>query len=98
MIRHSTVAGAVVTGDYGWETRRFRLHRRAAAGAAAADPARHGCGHGGDGRLQAGGEEAARRHIRSPLLAPCAWIRLRWGISGADACGSMADPARILHW
>nr|BAC99866.1 hypothetical protein [Oryza sativa Japonica Group]BAC99948.1 hypothetical protein [Oryza sativa Japonica Group] len=78
--------------------RRFRLHHRAAACTASADPARHGYEHGGDRRLQVGGEETARRYIRSPLLAPRARIRLQWAISGTDAGGATADPAWILHW
>jgi hypothetical protein len=37
MTRHGTAAGTVVTGDYGRETQRLRLHHRAAACAASAD-------------------------------------------------------------
>jgi hypothetical protein len=98
MMQHGTAAGTVVTGDYGRETQRFRLHHRAAACTASADPARYGYEHGGDRRLQAGGEETARRYIRSPPLAPRARIRLQWAISGTDAGGATADLAWILHW
>jgi hypothetical protein len=104
-IRHGTGCGHGGDGRLRvrrWrrEARRLNLYRRAVAGATSADPARHVCGCGGEGRLY--GMDVRRRRIRPELRAPRAriWRASCTGDGGSGCDGQLwaggkaaADPA-----